>query len=460
MLSQLAFVDIETTGLSPTTDRIAEIGVITVDGDRTDRWTTLIKTPTDRAYPEGVPNPEDAPRFADIAPELAARLCGRLFVAHNARFDHSFLRAEFERVGVVFDPQVLCSVMLSRKLYPRLARHDLDSLSEHHALNVETRHRALPDADLVWQWWQVVHRQKSHDAIARAIEVLLAGPVLPSQLDASLIDRLPRSPGAYIFHGEDDEPLVVGAAHNLRLHVVNYFRLDQASDKALEYAHRVTNITWRRTRGMFGAQLRAAELDEVLFANARRRRNDVQFTWQLSPAAIPCIALVPISAALRDESDSFGLFATERKAHNALVRLAARYRLCHGLLGISHCTKSECSACPVDQNAAGCVGHSGRKKELVRLFSALRAMRVPPWPHRGPVGIREQGDLHIVDRWQFLGTAQRESDVHELLQLRPREFDRRMFRLLRQRLVRVPPNEIVDLRQYAMPMADACDLVN
>ena len=56
------------------------------------------------------------PSFSDIATDLAQRLSGRLMVAHNARFDHAFLRAEFDRVGVLFNPNVLCSVMLSRKL--------------------------------------------------------------------------------------------------------------------------------------------------------------------------------------------------------------------------------------------------------------------------------------------------------------------------------------------------------
>ena len=60
---------------------------------------------------------DHAPAFADIAADLARRLSGRLIVAHNARFDHAFLRAAFDRVGIAFDPDLVCSVMLSRKLY-------------------------------------------------------------------------------------------------------------------------------------------------------------------------------------------------------------------------------------------------------------------------------------------------------------------------------------------------------
>jgi DNA polymerase III subunit epsilon len=449
----LAFVDVETTGLSPGENRIAEIGVVTVDGERVERWTTRVKTGRRRDSASSIvaePDCEyDAPSFSNIATELAQRLSGRLLVAHNARFDHAFLRAEFDRVGIPFNPQVVCSVMLSRRLYPRLAHHDLDSLIEHHELRADTRHRALPDADLVWQWWQAIHRQHSQDIIGNTVTSLLAGPVLPPQLDASLIERLPEAPGAYVFHGEHNHPLVVGAAGNLKLHVLNYFRMGQATEKALEYAHRVTNITWRATRGMLGAQLQAATLDAVLFRNLKRGMNSAWFTWRLSPDAVPAVAVEPLSDSRSlSVAESFGIFPTERKARNALVRLATKHRLCQCLLGISEFAKAGCRACPVDRPGVGCVGRMGCQKELVRLFAALRPLRLPVWPHPGAVGIRERSDMHVVDHWQFLGTAQSESDLHGLLESRPPGFDRRLYRLLNRTFSRLPQNKIVDLYQY------------
>jgi DNA polymerase-3 subunit epsilon len=452
----LAFVDVETTGLSPNDNRIAEIGVVTVDGGRVERWTTLLKTLRRRESTSSILSEpdrvDDAPLFRDIATELAQRLSGRLLVAHNARFDHAFLSAEFDRVGIPFNPQVVCSVMLSRKLYPQLAHHDLDSLIECHGLRGDVRQRALPDADLVWQWWQVIHRQHSEEVIGNTIKSLLSGPVLPPQLDPLLIERLPEGPGAYVFHGEHDHPIVVGAASNLKLHVLNYFRIDQATQKALDYSHRVTNITWRATRGMLGAQLQAAALDGALLTSAEGAMSSACFTWQLSPGAVPAVAVVPLSdCRTLSVAESFGIFATERKARNALVRLATKHRLCHCLLGISEFANAGCRACPVDQPVVGCAGRISRKKELMRLFTALRPLRLPAWPHRGAVGVRERSDMHIVDHWQFLGTAQSESDLHELLDGRPRGFDRRLYRLLNRTFSRLPQNKIVDLYQYGCP---------
>src|SRR5437773_11351034 len=116
----LAFVDVETTGLSPSRNDIAEIGVVTVDGARVERWSTLIKARSRRelALAKGVV-PDDldnAPAFTDIAASLAQRLSGRLVVAHNARFDYTFLRPACQRVDISFGPELICSVMLSLKV--------------------------------------------------------------------------------------------------------------------------------------------------------------------------------------------------------------------------------------------------------------------------------------------------------------------------------------------------------
>ena len=445
--TRLAFVDVETTGLSPTEDRIAEIGVVTVEDGCIERWTTLLqpssRVGTSSASGSPLGGPHHAPRFRDIAVDLARRLDGHLLVAHNARFDYSFLKAEFERAGIFFQPDVVCSVMLSRRLDPGLRHHDMDALVACHALSVEERHRALPDADLVWQLWQVLSRQHSKERIADAIKALLAGPVLPPELDASLIERLPERPGTYVFHGEGHRPLVVGAAGNLKRHVLNYFRIDRATGRACEHAHRVRTITWRTTRGMLGARLQAATLDDVHFADSRRRLNAPAFTLHLTPEVVPCVAIRPLEPS-RDES-SFGLFATERKARNMLSRLAREHRLCHQVLGIAAGAKAPCLACPGGGAATSCLGQARRRNELVRVMAALWPMRIPPWPHRGPVGIRERSDLHVVDQWQFLGTARCESEVHELLECRARAFDPRLYRLLRRTFSRLPAERIVDL---------------
>jgi DNA polymerase-3 subunit epsilon len=86
----------------------------------------------------------------------------------------------------------------------------------------------------------------------------------------------------------------------------------------------------------------------------------------------------------------------------------------------------------------------------MRVFASMRPLRLPAWPHRGPIGIRERSDIHVVDRWQFLGTAQNESEVCALLENNHVEFDRRFHRLLGRAMPRVPTSRIVDLSRYAV----------
>ena len=450
---RLAFVDLETSGLSPQADRITEIGVVTVDARGVDEWTTLVNPGRDLAersrFYNGITSHElaEAPRFGAIAAELAARLAGRLFVAHNARFDFGFLRAEFQRAGIEFQPPVLCSVMLSRKLYPALEGHDLDTLMQRHDLHAEVRHRALPDARLVWQFWQVINKQHTPEHISAVIAELLAGPVLPAHLDPSLIDRLPEAPGVYVLHGENGAILHVGKASNLQRHLIAYFRIDRTSAKAAAVSHLVRNITWRVTRGAIGAYLQRAALAG---AAAPGRARQVWYAWRLQPDAYPCVELVALDNGTRDAGEIYGMFESGRKARNALLRLATARHLCHALLGIAPTPAAPCTGCAAHE-AAKCVRKTDRLRHLAKAALALRPWHIEQWPYAGPIGVRERSDLHVLDDWRYVGTAQVEHEIHQLMQTRAQYFDRDTFTFLAKTLRRLPQKRILRLPPRPLP---------
>lgn len=188
-LDYLAFVDLETTGANPVRDRITEIGLVVVEGDRVTRWSTLIN-PGCRIPPfiqrlTGITQEmvAGAPSFADVADEIQSRLASLTFIAHNARFDYGFLKNEFKRLGRRFQPNVVCTVKLSRRLFPAFPKHNLDSLIERYGLTVTERHRALDDAELIWQFWQKLYVAPGAEALATAIQHQLARPSLPPHLD-------------------------------------------------------------------------------------------------------------------------------------------------------------------------------------------------------------------------------------------------------------------------------------
>jgi DNA polymerase III epsilon subunit family exonuclease len=88
-----------------------------------------------------------APRFEDVADQVQAALTGRVFVAHNARFDLAFVRAELERSSdVPFRPLVLDTVRLARALVPELPRRNLDTVLHWFGITTDRRHRAAGDA--------------------------------------------------------------------------------------------------------------------------------------------------------------------------------------------------------------------------------------------------------------------------------------------------------------------------
>jgi DNA polymerase-3 subunit epsilon len=148
----LAFVDLETTGASCTKDRITEIGIVLVTEHGIQEWSQLLnpqtRIPGFIEQITGITNAMVAkqPTFSDVAEQVQILLKDCLFIAHNARFDYGFLKNEFNRLGISFAPTVLCTVKLSRKLYPQHKHHNLDSLIERHQLQINDRHRALADA--------------------------------------------------------------------------------------------------------------------------------------------------------------------------------------------------------------------------------------------------------------------------------------------------------------------------
>jgi len=176
----LAIVDLETTGTAPARDRVIEVGLVLSDPGRPLReWSTLVN-PGVRvsdfiANYTGIGNSmlDTAPRFAEVGDELATLLSGRLLVAHNARFDYGFLQQEFERCGQSFDAPLLCTVRLSRKLFPGERRHSLDAVMARHGLNCSARHRALGDALVLVDFLKQVRRTIPPEDLDRAIRAQL-----------------------------------------------------------------------------------------------------------------------------------------------------------------------------------------------------------------------------------------------------------------------------------------------
>lgn len=156
----LVFVDVETTGGMAWSSRILEIGALRVEDGKV---VARMKQVLDPEEPvpgwitqlTGIEQSEalGKPVFSQVADEVQQLFNGALFVAHNVNFDYSFFREEFRKLGNSFKMDKLCTVRLSRALYPDQRSHRLDAVIERHGYKVANRHRAYDDAEVLHKFY-------------------------------------------------------------------------------------------------------------------------------------------------------------------------------------------------------------------------------------------------------------------------------------------------------------------
>jgi DNA polymerase-3 subunit epsilon len=426
------FLDLETTGASASHDRITEIGMLEVERGRLVReWSTLVN-PEARIPPAiealtGITNEmvRDAPTFVELAGGLLERLEGKLLVAHNARFDYGFLRNEFRRAGLRYQSRVLCTVKLSRRLYPAHHRHNLDSLIERHGIVCSGRHRALGDARVLWEFLQKSRAEVGGGQMEQALEELLRAPAVPAGLAPEVMDDVPEGPGVYIFYGDNDIPLYVGKSVNLRSRVLGHFAADTRIAKDMRLCQQVRRLDWIETVGELGALIQEARLVKRLAPvhNHRLRRNTELCAWRLRPAQDGRPELVSVRdlnpAALEHV---YGLFRSRRDAGNSLRGIAERHGLCPRRLGLET-GRGVCFSHQLGKCRGVCAGKETEQSHDLRLAAALTALRLRAWPFRGRVGVREtdawtgRSEMHVLDRWCYLGTVRSDNELFDVEEL-------------------------------------------
>ena len=401
-------------------------------------WSTLVNpgvaVPTEIQALTGITHDmlAAAPRFADLARELHERLSGRVFVAHNARFDYGFLRREFDRAGIKVQAREVCTVKLSRRLYPGGA-HDLDSVIERHGIACRARHRALGDADAVWQFLKAAEREHGAEVLSVAARQVARQPALPPHLDRAVLDAVPEASGVYLFYGEHGAPLYIGKSRSMRTRVLQHF------SSGTHWLPRVHRIDWRRTTGELGALLLEARLVKELAPafNRQLRREEAVCGMVFDGRRIRLAAAAEISAETLPFL--YGVYRTRRAALKALRSLADEHSLCLRALGVESTGKGACFRRQIGRCGGVCAGKESLLAHHARAAAALAPLKSRPWPWRGKVAIvesdptRDATEAHVVDRWCYLGAARDEAEVSELVAAEPR-FDYDHYRILARHL--------------------------
>ena len=150
---EFAVVDIETTGSTPQSAGITEIAIVIHNGvEVTGKFVTLInprhKIPPFIVNMTGISDEmvARAPLFEEVAPQIYNLLNGRVFVAHNVSFDYSFVHYLLVKSGFQWSAPKLCTIKLSRRVFPGLVKYGLGSLTRDLGIKIEGRHRAWGDA--------------------------------------------------------------------------------------------------------------------------------------------------------------------------------------------------------------------------------------------------------------------------------------------------------------------------
>lgn len=246
-----AVVDIETTGGNFHKDRIIEIAVVVHDGYKTVQEYSSLINPEQSIIPfivnlTGISNDmvKKAPTFPELAEEIFEIIKDKIFVAHNARFDYGFLKSEFRRSNIDFRSKQLCTVEMSRKIFPGMRSYSLGNLCSDLNISINGRHRAYGDAaaTALLLGKMMIHDEKTlMDSIQ---EDEFQNLLLPSDISKDVIEYLPEETGVFYFHDADGKILFISKAKNIRQQVASHFKADQKDNRLKILAEKVSSITF------------------------------------------------------------------------------------------------------------------------------------------------------------------------------------------------------------------------
>ncbi len=332
-------LDLETTGLSPDTDAITEIGAARYEGGiEVGRFQTLVNPgtgiPPTVTVMTGITQAMviDAPRIGEALPSFLEFLGDAVIVGHNVRFDLSFLNAAAVRLGYGRLPHRHTDTLrLARRLVGKDVRSmKLSSLAAHFGSPVTPNHRALDDAlATAHVFWSLLERAGSIGVTH--LDDLLALPTIKGSRaigKLSLTEGLPRAPGVYSFHNASGAAVYVGKATNLRSRVRSYFSSDtrRRVDAMLRDLDRIEYVET-------SAEIEAAVLELRMIAehmpiHNRRSKPPRSLHWvRLTDERFPRLSLTRVPGTSRV---TIGPFRSRRAAETVMHALwdASRIRRC------------------------------------------------------------------------------------------------------------------------------------
>jgi DNA polymerase-3 subunit epsilon len=443
----LAFVDIETTGMSYTRGRVIEVAAIRVEGGEiVDSFNSLVDPQTELPMfitdLTGISRTDldGAPTFHDIADGLNSVLQDAVFVAHNVRFDYGFLKHEFGRTGRKFNPKLLCTVRLSKALYPAVRGHKLQDLIDRCNIQVAARHRAYDDAQAMWHFIQHAQRVFPAPDIEAAVKLQVKTPSLPKNLDPKLVSQISEEPGVYIFQDDKGSPLYIGKSVNLKKRVQSHFSADHEYESEFKISQQVAHIETIETGGELAALLLESKLVkdlQPLFNRQLRRRQKLTLARQSRrPDGYITLSIEDTAGIETDDIGSIlGVYTTKGKARQFIDAIIKDFGLCPKLMGFEK-GRGACFSYQLKRCGGACAGKEDADTYNARLLSAFEGRRLEEWPYRTPVIIEEksfneQQRLIVVDQWCVVADISVQPGCEPDISFQEKMFDIDTYKILR-----------------------------
>ena len=474
--SKIAFVDIETTGVRSSYDRIIEIGILRVENNKLVKsFQSLINPqaylPKEITMLTGITQQdiENAPTFRSLKDEILEILEDCTFVAHNVRFDYAFVKHELLRENITFSSKHFCTVRLSRILFPHWQRHNLDTLMQECNISCENRHRAYDDAHVLYEFYQQLQKTVPPEDLEKALAKTMKKPSLPVNLPIEELDKLPEKPGVYIFYGASYKlapaetspaetlPLYIGKSINIKNRVLSHFASDISSPTEMQIAQQIKRIETIPTAGELGALLLETQLIKEMLPlynkKSRIKHELIAVKKRTNQQGYDECYLEPITKINTNELQNFlGFYRSRKQAKAALADLAKNHILCERLLGLEK-TNGACFAYRLNRCKGACVGKEKALFYNLKLQTAFSENRILPWPFAGAILIQEtdgvadtfglpgKEEYFIMDNWCYLGsvTTDGEGNVNDK-QLADVTFDLDVYKILRQ-FLKNPANQ-------------------
>jgi len=414
----LAILDVETTGAAAPYDRIIEIGVLRIEKNKIVRTFETLINPEIEISPfienlTGINGGEleSAPLFSDIKNDLAELLDGCVMVAHNARFDYSFIKNEFKRIGIPYNAKQLCTVKLSRLLFPDFSHHNLDSIIQRFEIECLRRHRAYDDAAVIWEFLQKLSISIPPVQLKKAINSILKNPSLPPLLLRKEVEQLPEKSGVYLFFGKSEVPLYIGKSVNIKDRVLSHFVNDTESSTELEITQQVERIETIVTPGELSALLLESELIKKMHPFYNRKLRYVRklnfIKKRVSKNGYFSLTIKNGEEILSSEIDEvLGIFKSQKAMREHLSLIVKEFSLCEKLLGI-HKSSGPCFSFHLGYCRGACIEKENISLFNARFIMAFSSTKLHTWPFNGPIVIMEKNeDIEeglVFDKWCYLG---------------------------------------------------------